>query len=365
MEKVTNNSSEIRTISPSVPEEKQQTEVKMNMSDKLATIIHNSYAFSAQQSSINAVEVEENLLQVLNTIQLSDKDELILDYFLDKLSKSILARGGDKTFQSTNICTDILHICMYIVAWLNEKYQAEIDVNITARRKALESELAKMLSLADKLDPTQIMDRFGIRFVLDSGINKCCFLLTKIVNVLCNLNRQDRREFLEYLKKFDDYTQYRIQKILEMPMTLEPLSRKGSKKEFDPKKYPDIELPTAEDWDMVKHLSGNMKYYFEPKWNGYQSIHIILAVGSLPGLVIEIQFRTWLMDQHAENDINASHDLHKDEVKPYTQIFTLSKEELKKTRIRFFNSYRNEQNDKDGIHFPKGFYDRRMNNISL
>ena len=335
----------------------------MNMSPKMATAIHTSYVAAAHKSSINSVEVEENLFAILDKLTfVAESDTVILDYFLDKLSKSIIARK--QTFVATNMCTDILHVCMYITAWLNEKYDAELDVNILARRKALESELAKMLKLADAFDPTQIMDRFGIRFVLDQGISKCCFLLTKIVNVLCNLNRQDRRDFLEYLKKFDDYTQYRIQKILDIPMSLEPLTRKGGLN-FDPNEYPDIELPTQEDWEIVKHLSGNMKYYFDPKWNGYQSIHIILSVPCIPGFVIEIQFRTWKMDMHAENDINASHDLHKDEVKPYTQLFTLSKEELSATNIRFFNSYKNTQNDKDGIHHAKVFYNRRMNNISL
>lgn len=339
------------------------TPTEMNMSPKMAKAIHNAYVSAAQKASVNAVEVEENLLSILDKMHFSEIDIAIMDYFLDKLSKSILARKH--TFAATNMCSDILHVCMYITAWLNEEYDAEIDVNITSRRKALESELAKMLNLADNLDPTQIMDRFGIRFVLDQGITKCCFLLTKIVNVLCNLNRQDRRDFLEYLKKFDEYTQYRIQKILEIPMTLEPLSRKGSSNSFDPNEYPQIELPTQKDWEIVRHLSGNMKYYFEPKWNGYQSIHIILSVPTIPGFVIEIQFRTWAMDMHAENSIKASHDLHKDEVKPYAQLFTLSEEELSKTNIRFFNSYKDTQNDKDGIHFAKEFYNRRMNNISL
>lgn len=336
------------------------------MQDETKQIIHNAYALATQKSNANAVEIEEALLSTLDATTICQEDIPVMDYFLDKLSKSILARK--RTFQATNLCSEILHTTMYIVMWLNSEYGAKIDTNISARRKSLESELAKILELSDRQNPLNIMDRFGIRFILDEGISKCCFLATKIVDIICNLNRQDRKNFWAYLSQFDENTQYRIKRLLDIPFTLTPIVRKD-KEPFIKENYPDLEYPTEEDRKMVGHLEGNMKFYFDPKWNGYQSLHLVVAVEpgytTLPGFEIELQFRTWKMHVHAENDIKASHDAHKDDFEEYARIFRLSDEELSKTDIRFFYSYKDIQNDPDGIHFPKSFYNRRMNDSSV
>ena len=351
-----------------------ERDIQMNMTEEMAKSIHNEYVKASSSRCRNAMEVEKMLEQGLEELEVvTDNDQIILDYFMDKLGKSILARK--QTFQATNMCTEILHFCIYLVAWLNEMYKSSIDANITARRKSLESELAKMMSLADELSPAQIADRFGIRFILDEGIGKCCFVLKKLLNVLCNLDRKDRRDFLEYLEKFDEATNYRIRKLLEIPFVLTPLIRKDDPSEFDPNEFLDddgkctIDLPSEKERNMMRHLDGNIKFYFDPKKNGYQSMHIILMIDPtsevLPGFQIEVQFRTWKMHIHAENHIKASHDVHKDRVNLYTGIFTLSEEELQSASTVFFNSYKDNQNDVDGIHFPKEFYNRRMNNISL
>ncbi|MBO5397796.1 MAG: hypothetical protein J6A36_02530 [Clostridia bacterium] len=339
------------------------------MQKKTLQQIHEAYVEATKASSINALEVEENLSRILDTNQYLADDLQAMDYFIDKLEKSIRARK--MTFQSTNVCVEILHTTMYIVAWVNKQFGMEIDTNITARRKSLESELTKALDLADHLVPTQVKDRFGIRFVLlngENGIRLSTFLATKILNVLCSIKRSDRSDFLEYIKQFDDYTQERIRKLLQLPFTLENLSRHDTKP-FVPEKYPDVELPTEEDRSMVEAFKGCIKFYYDPKWNGYQSIHFILSIDNtseiMPGLQVELQFRTWKMHQFAENDINASHDAHKGNVANYAKVFTLSEEELNNTGIRAFNSYKDVENDLDGIHFPKVFYNRRMNNISL
>ena len=82
----------------------------MNMSNDLKNIIHQKYVNAAQAASINPVEVEENLQKELEGIELSGEDEIIMDYFLDKLDKSILARK--QTHQMTNISSDVLHTAM-------------------------------------------------------------------------------------------------------------------------------------------------------------------------------------------------------------------------------------------------------------
>ena len=341
----------------------------MKISGELQNIIHKKYVRAAQTASINPVEVEINLQKELEGIKLSETDEVIMDYFLDKLDKSIQARK--QTHQMTNVSSDVLHTAMYVIKWLNHEFGYDIDTNIVARRKALDSELAKMLSLADDQDPTQIMDRFGIRFVLENDITTVCKFMVKFVNIVCHLNRQDLKSFVKFIETseyVDEVDVYRIKHLLKIPFSLKPLSRKKDEKQFDHKKYPDIVLPSKDDIKIVEHLMGNMKFYFMPKSNGYQSIHVLLEIESsspkLPGFQIEVQFRTHKMDDFAENNINASHILHKDKVKEYLSIFTLTDEELKGTNIRFFRSYKSEQDDQDGIHYGKKFYNRRINTIS-
>lgn len=336
------------------------------MQEKTFEKIHEAYSKATQiPCRLNPVAVEKELVRILSDMNIPDEDIQRIDYFLDKVEKSIQARK--LTFKSTNLCTELLHTAMYIVIWANEQFNQEIDTNIIARRKSLESELAKELDLSDHLVPTQIKDRFGIRFVIlndDDAMSICCFLATKLLNVLCSLNRCDRKNFLTYIEKFDEDTQRRITKLLDIPFTLEPLDRADTKK-FVPEEHPEVELPTEENREMVAHFKGSMKFYFDPKWNGYQSMHFILAIDTmskiLPGFQIELQFRTWKMHEYAENNIDASHDAHKEGVADYAKIFTLSKEELSQCSIRAFKSYKDSENDLDGIHFPKIFYNRRMN----
>lgn len=339
------------------------------MQEKTFNLIHDAYVHAAMSSSINAVEIEEQLVKTLSEIDFPIEDVQSVDYFLDKVNKSISARK--LTFQSTNLCTEVLHATMYIVAWANKLFKKQIDANITARRKSLESELTKELEMADNLNPGQIRDRFGIRFVVlnkNDGINLCCFLATKILNVLCSLNRQDRQDFANYVKTLDKQTQKRLNKLLSVPFVLEPLDRVDTKP-FVPEDYPQIKLPTDADRQVVQHLKGSMKFYFDPKWNGYQSIHFILGIDTnseiMPGFQMELQFRTWEMHKYAENSIDASHDAHKEGVADYAKVFHLSDEELEKADICGFNSYKDPENDIDGIYFPKCFYNRRMNNISF
>lgn len=356
------------TINTEVTDEKK--EPKMNMSSELAQNIHNSYASAARKPNINGTEVEEHLQTELASVTTSNsKDKKILGAFKDKLAKCI--GGRLPTFKITECVEAILHVILYIVIWINHQYKMELDVVVKARRKSVESELAKILSLADVDDPTPLMDRFGIRVINYEGIHDLCFLLTKVINVLCSPSHEDRKDFLKFAQaNFNSLQLATINHVFSLPFSPMPLFRKDDSTRFDPAKYPDIELPTPEDFELVKYLAGNIKYYLNPpKENGYQSIHAILTLDNtspeLAGLQIELQFRTWAMDNHAENDINASHDVHKDRVKQYKKIFTLSEDELKDANIRFFNSYKNIHNDPDGIHFGKDFNCRRMNTISI
>lgn len=336
--------------------------------------IHEAYASATQSGCKTPVAVMKILAANLNSMEIISEDVPAMDLFIDKLSKSIPARK--LTFKSTNMCTEILHTTMYIVIWMIDELGLDIDTNITARRKSLESELTKELELADHLIPTQIMDRFGIRFIIlndEDAIHLSCMMAKKILNILCSLNRADRAAFLRYIKKFDADTQCRIKKLLEIPFVIEPIKRSDSldARVFNPEEHPNIDLPTEDDYEQVASFSGSMKNYFDPKWNGYQSMHFVLSIDTnspkMPGFQIELQFRTMKMHVFAENDINASHDAHKEGVADYTKIFSLSEDEIQiaSTCTRAFNSYKDSENDLDGIHFPKVFYNRRMNRESF
>lgn len=340
----------------------------LNMTQALAEAIHLAYVLAMWLVNINGVQVESHLREKLEEITCScDQDQSILDCFKDKLDSCIKARQF--TFDVTELTEAIQRVCLYIVRWLNRACNMNIDVETTARRKAVESELAKALSLADADDISPLMDLFGIRIINHEGIHDLCILTVKIINILCKPNHPDRKAFVAYAEQnFNELQKAIIKYVLSLPFELIPVTRKDNPEDFDPSQFPDIELPTQEDLEVLKPLLGIVKNYLLPKKNGYQSIHAILALSAnspeLAGVKIEFQFRTWQMDNHAENDINASHDVHKDRVKQYEAIFTLSEEEQEKTNVRFFNSTKNAHNDQDGIHHAKVFACRRMNPIS-
>lgn len=375
-------------------------EVLTFMTEATQKLIHEAYVKAVSSNkgkpNINVVDVNENLVanieQMYREGAFPVEDIPVIDLFLDKVSRGIRARK--LTLPATTLCTELLHTTMYIVAWCNEKIKEEnkknladfkarnvltnfkarerLDVAMVARRKSGESEDAKQLELSDKLCVSQIMDRFGIRFILMNpvdGINRSCFLANKVLNIICSLNRKERSDFLEYVNKLDELNQLRIRYLLNIPFIIEPITRTDDPNDFKPSEHPDIDLPTEEDRKLVEHFNGNMKFYFDPKKNGYQSIHFVLGIENnsdvMPGFQIELQFRTWKMHKFAENDIKASHDAHKEGVADYTAIFHLSNEELANANILGFNSYKDPENDLDGIHFAKVFYNRRINSVSF
>lgn len=340
----------------------------LNMTQALAEAIHLAYVQATHLENINGMQVEKHLREGLEkSTTTCEEDQSILDCFKDKLDSCIKAR--EFTFDVTELTEAIQRVCLYIVRWLNRACNMNIDVQTTARRKAVESELAKALSLADADDISPLMDLFGIRIINHEGIHDLCILTVKIINILCKPNHPDRKAFVAYAEQnFNELQKAIIKYVLSLPFELIPVTRKDNPEEFVQSQFSDIELPTQKDLEVLKPLSGIVKNYLRPKKNGYQSIHAILALSAnspeLAGVKIEFQFRTWRMDNHAENDINASHDVHKDRVKQYEAIFTLSEEEQEKANVRFFNSTKNAHNDQDGIHHAKAFACRRMNPIS-
>lgn len=341
------------------------------MQEKTMKKLHEIYCQVCQQSSINAVDVLMNLKEAILNATFPEEDNIRIDYLLNKIEAAILGRS--QTFAHTNMCTEILFGTMLIAAWINDKYNQELDVNITARRKSLESELAKSTEMADNFNPAYIRDRFGIRLVTlneEDGIYLTCFMITKIIGILCNLNRQDRNDFERFLKQssLDDFSKERVLNLLKIPFTIEPIAKNTKNTGFDPKSNPEVEMPTDKANELMEKFEPYIKNYFRtPKRNGYQSIHFVLSIDPsytvLPGFQVEFQARTWKMHNFNENDKNASHAKHKEDSEVYASIFRL--DSFENVQIRGFYNYDSEQNDVDGIHHAKVFYNRRMNNISF
>lgn len=339
-------------------------------------IIRKNFVKAMQSPCRDITDIEKLLLKFLSEAKIPTKDIPHMDFFLNGIRSSINAR--EQTMDYTELSSDIMHTTVHIIIWINEKHpewlqgqddDEGIDVIVSSRRKSLASELPKRLEKADKLMPPTIDDLFGIRYVISNprnGIFLSCILAQKIFNVLCNFSRQDRADFIEFIKEtFNQSTQSRIFRVLEIPFQLKEIRRTDSPEEFDYKNFPNFELPTDADRKLLENLVDFMKFYFDPKANGYQSLHFVLEIPSsskdMPGAKIEIQFRTEAMDYYANNVISKS---HKGKVEKYKKYFRLSKLEILSNNVRAFFGY-SVENDLDGIYNAKKFYNRRVNSQSF
>ena len=347
------------------------------MKKETLEFIRNSFVTAMQMPCKDIPDIEQQLVELLEIAEIPDEDIPKMDFFLAGLRDSISTRA--QTMDYTELCADIMHATVYIIIWINEFHpefldgkdmNEGLDVHLSSRRKALDSELPKRLEKADKLVPPNIDDMFGIRYVISNPQNSIflsCVLAQKIFNILCNFSRKDRESFVEFIKnEFNIATQARILRVLEIPFQLKEIRRSDSPEDFRPEKFEEyhFELPTDTDRKILKNFGNYMKFYFDPKKNGYQSIHFVLEIPSaskdMPGAKIEIQFRTENMDYYANNIIGKS---HKDKVELYKKFFRLSKAEVVLNRIRAFFGY-SVYNDLDGLHNPKQFYSRRINRQS-
>lgn len=334
-------------------------------------LIHRNYNLAAEQSN-NILEIVKNLYELLSKCDVCEEDSLQFDAFLNSLERAIKKR--EKTFELTNVASDISFVIMYIIVWLNDTKKKHIDINLTARRKALESELAKLLKRSIANTSPRIYDRFGLRgnILNNNSKEEATKLLYDVVNYTISImGKQNRRLYFEFLKwvdsntSIDNFTKERIKFTLKLPFVIEEGEKIKSK--FDSSKYPDVYVPETPDiWypNLVKD------YISSPKENGYQSLHFILALDEyseiLPGSHFELQFRTHYMHQYATNG-PASH-LEYEDVKSkddndvdLRDIFLI--DDFSKINIVGFTGYNSIDDDIDGVHFAKVFVNRRISSI--
>ena len=133
-------------------------------------IIHQSYQ-EALEKSANLLEIAENLYEILNEIEISNEEDVIIfDSFLDGLRGCIQNRR--KTFEITNLSIYIIITMMYIVLWLNSTKNMHIDIKWKARCKALESELTKLIRKSNSNLSANIRDRFGLKGIVQNDLKE-------------------------------------------------------------------------------------------------------------------------------------------------------------------------------------------------
>ena len=112
------------------------------MKKETLEMIHKNYILAAENAT-NIMDVLNNLYSLLSIYTPCEEDIEEYDGFFRRVETS--RRIREKTFQMTNLANDICFTIMYIIVWANATQGLDLDISITARRKSLESELAKLL----------------------------------------------------------------------------------------------------------------------------------------------------------------------------------------------------------------------------
>lgn len=305
------------------------------MKNETLETIHRTYVESVEKSN-NIMDILNNFYDSLSSItDICTEDAITFDSFLKGVYSSKMIR--QQTFKFTNLVTDIIFVIMYLIIWLNSTKGMQLDIDLTARRKGLESELSKILSKSDYDDTASIHDRFGLRGILlnTTSAKKAKEMLLAladcIIVILTNKNRTERNRFLNWIEKnnnIDTFTKERIKFTLKLPFKV--------------------------------YLFKN--YIDNPKENGYQSLHFVLALEMfspiLPGAELEVQLRTYSMHQNSTSG-SASHAVYKKHRQENTaNIFTI--EDFSKVNVIGFTGYDSIDDDIDGVHFGKVFVNRRI-----
>ena len=341
------------------------------MKQETFDLVDGKYVIAVEESN-NILEIIRNLSKLLSECTVCGEDTLQFGAFLYSLERAVKKR--EKTFELTNLASDISFVIMYIIIWLNTTKDKHIDINLTARRKALESELTKLLKRSIANSSPRIYDRFGLRgnILNNNSKEEATELLYDVVNYTISIiSKQNRHIYFQFLNwvnsnaSIDNFTKERIKFTLQLPFVIEEGQRIESK--FNSSEYPNVYVPKSPDiWypNLVKD------YISSPKPNGYQSLHSILALDEyseiLPGSHFELQFRTHYMQQYATNG-PASHLEYEDAKSKadndvdLRDIFLV--DDFSKINIVGFTGYNSVDDDIDGVHFAKVFVNRRISSI--
>lgn len=316
-----------------------------SITDKTLEIIHREYNVAVcSTSSITEIpKIMHTNLRKLSSL-IPDEDNSVFLNFLDGLVNCYRERL--MTFEITDFVTELNSVIMQIIRWLNESQNANIDINWYARRKALESDLTKILnkSLEDDSISVYIRDRFGLRgILLNQGntvenIEKINLIFHSIRDILVR-ESPSKNSFTRWYRcnpKLTKLNCYNLDTFL-----------------FD--------IPFA--------ITDIKDYINNPKANGYQSLQFALQTSIyspvLPGVKIEFQLRDLDMHNRAEGYVLAespeqdqSHKSYKKEIdERISNVFNI--DDFSKVSLPGFVNYDDKTSDRDGLHYPKHFSDRR------
>ena len=249
----------------------------------------------------DVLSIVEHLEMVLssrkaNLSDLDENDRQVFNCFLPSLRQTV--RHRKLTMGYTSLVSDLTDFIRYICLWLNSEKGYNIDVKLVSRRKALTSELKKILIKAlEHADDPELMfippiirDRFGLRIILAEDNPELLLVITKIIiSILTNTDSEPYIEFTTWLHNVDC--------------------------KFGGEQIPKKSLLNFLDY----HFNlGNVKnYVLTPKSSTYESWQGSLTVDAtspnLGGFIFEIQTRTAAMHKNAEHG-PASHDEYKKEI---------------------------------------------------
>lgn len=301
------------------------------MTQKTLDFLHAAYNEIAETpKTSNIIDILQELLNKLDVYDTPEKDTEEFDILYRNIETSIRTRK--KTFQLTNMVSDIVFTMMFIAIWANNQRNLDIDINTIARRKALESELTKFL------EKGEVHDRFGIRVIVLNNDSEDDSIETEklqkfaqyVISILTKSNRKDFRKFSNWVfgSNLDNFTKQRILYILKLPFKVM----------------------------IVKDYISN------PKENDYKSLHYVIMLEMysevLPGAEFEVQFRTYKMHRSAVNGPSKHSDYKNRIDDSIKNVFTI--DDFSKVNIVGFTSYNSSDDDIDGIHHAKSLFNRRI-----
>lgn len=299
------------------------------MTNETQLMVRDSFRKALEQATI-LEEVPEFHIQSLREINPEKlEDKIQLEKYIKQIDLCMSER--QQTKQITDLMTDLVFVADKYIVFLNEVKGRNIYLNIASRRKALISELKKILLRIIEGQSGEIRDRFACRYILcndDSEAEnvKVLYSFTNhLIALLLGYNTKEIEEFIAWLKaSYSVKDVERIVHTLNIPFSLCD-SEAPVDTGFDNEEYPEIFVPEMSGI-LDGYKFGIKDYVVCPKRRGYQSLHFILHVSSsspvCPGLFIEFQGRTMQMHAHAEDSKSlASHAAHKQQYEVLDEIF--------------------------------------------
>lgn len=275
------------------------------------------------KDSLELGDIMQKHISSLKKIKANDEDSKQLSLYLKQLELSYKER--QKTQQITDFLDGIVSTMFHYAQFLNEnsKEDEQIYLTISSRRKSLVSELRKIMRDIMLGKSGSIKDRFALRYIIENDGDEAenIELLYKITNNFIELlcyETNVRIEFLDWCAKNVPDELDQIKQTLSIQFVLfdadqpkDTCCRFNGDVDNPPQ---NLRFLTSEQRKLVipnycgidpAYQFGVKDYVYDPKKRGYQSLHFILYIPAtspvLPGLFIEFQGRTRMMDVNAED----------------------------------------------------------------